>query len=360
MKLLFSILDAGVGGGQRVAIEVARRLASQGNRIGLFVPNEGPAAEEFRALGAAVHMADLRTLRHTSGVAPASALARDYDLLYSHTSVPGEILGARVVELAKITHVVHRHTDPYFSSRALARSFQKRLYRRELRAARFIAVAAHVGASLELLGIECGRIAVVPNGVDVEVTRERRRGAVQRYGQFTVGALGRFDPSRGLDVFTQAARRVHEPGVTMVIGGASGPFHEHEAAVRRSAGDIGVEVEHPGSSGVEFLASLDVVVIPSRYEGSPVTLFEAMALGKPIVASRIPGIAEVLETSGAGVLVPPGDPESLANAIRSLVADPARREVLGRTALQTVRREHDLDNVLDRVVGVLRRAARVA
>ena len=60
--------------------------------------------------------------------------------------------------------------------------------------------------------------------------------------------------------------------------------------------------------GVEFLASLDVVVVPSRYEGSPVTLVEAMAPGKPIVASRISGIAEVLERSGGGVLVPPDDP----------------------------------------------------
>jgi glycosyltransferase involved in cell wall biosynthesis len=354
MKILFSLLDAGVGGGQRVALRVAARLAAEGDGIGLFVLREGPAAEEFRALGAAIHHADLQTLRRTSGVGPAADLARAYDLLYSHTAVPGEILGARVARRAGIEHVVHRHTDPHFSPRTLTRSVQRRLYRRELHATPFIAVAPHVAAVLERLGIERGRITVIPNGVDVEATRERCRDIPAGGERLAVGALGRFDPSRGLDAFTEAIRRVRAPGVRFVIGGAPGPFHEHEAAVRRSAAGAGVEVEEPGRRGVEFLATLDMVVIPSRYEGSPLTLFEAMALGKPIIASRIPGIAEVLEPSGAGVLVPPSDAAALAGAITSLVADRARREALGRIALEVVRREHILARVLDRTVAVLR------
>jgi glycosyltransferase involved in cell wall biosynthesis len=128
--------------------------------------------------------------------------------------------------------------------------------------------------------------------------------------------------------------------------------------MRRAAAEGGVAIEEPGSAGIEFLASLDIVVISSRYEGSPLTLFEAMALGKPIIASRIPGIAEVLESGGAGVLVPPGDAAALANAITSLVADLARREALGRTALEVVQREHNLAHVLDRIVAVLHSSLR--
>jgi glycosyltransferase involved in cell wall biosynthesis len=361
VRVLFSLLDAAVAGGQRVAIEIGRRLAAQGDRVGLLVPNDGPAADEFRTLGATVHRADLQTLRRASGIGPAAEIARRFELLYSHTSVPGEILGARVARRAGIAHVVHRHTEPHFSPRALTRLVQRRLYGRELYTTPFIAVAPHVAVVLERLGIESGQITVIPNGVDVQVLREHRRGAVARGAQLTVGVLGRLDPAgKGQDVFIEAVRCLTEPGVRFVIGGAPGPFHDYEAALRRAAADVGVEVKDPGSRGVEFLAFLDIVVIPSRYEGSPLTLLEAMALGKPVIASRIPGIAEVLETSGAGVLVPPDDPAALADAITSLVADPARREALGRTALEVVRREHDLSHVLDRVVEVLRIAARIS
>jgi glycosyltransferase involved in cell wall biosynthesis len=358
MRVLFSLLDAAVGGGQRVAIEVARRLAAEGDGVGLLVPDDGPAAEEFRALGAAVHRADLQTLRRTDGVGPAAELAQGFDLLYSHTSVPGEILGAQVTRRAGIAHVVHRHTDPHFSPRTVTRLIQRRLYRRELHATPFIAVAPHVAAALERLGIERGRITVVPNGVEVAALRERARDAPARGAQLTVGMLGRLDPAqKGQDVFVGAVRRITDPGVRFVLGGAPGPFHDHEATVRHAAADAGVEVEEPGSKGVEFLASLDIVVIPSRYEGSPLTMFEAMALGKPIIGSRIPGIAEVLEPTGAGMLVAPGDAEALVGAITLLIADPSRRETLGRIALEAVRREHELAYVLDRIVEILRRSS---
>jgi glycosyltransferase involved in cell wall biosynthesis len=357
MRVLFSLLDAAVGGGQRVALEVARRLVAEGDGVGLLVPDEGPAADEFRTLGATVHRADLQTLRRTRGIGPAAELAQGFDLLYSHTSVPGEILGARVARRAGIAHVVHRHTDPHFSPRTVTRLVQRRLYRRELHATPFIGVAPHIAVSLDRLGIERGLITVVPNGVDVGAVREQGLGAEARGAEPVVGVLGRLDPMKGQDVFVEAVRRMNEPRVRFVIGGAPGPFREYEAAVRRAAREAGVALEDPGPAGVEFLASLDVVVMPSRYEGSPLTLFEAMALTKPIIASRVPGIAEVLEPSGAGVLVPPSDVAALAGAITSLVADPSRRETLGRIALEAVRREHEVAYVLDRIVEILRRSS---
>ena len=357
MRVLFNLLDAGIGGGQRVALEVARRLMADGETLGLLVPGAGPAADEFRSLGADVHLADLQTLRRMSGVGPAALFGQRFDVVYSHTSVPGEILGSRVARRANIAHVVHRHTDPHLSPNPSTRFVQRRLYRRDLRMTPFIAVAAHVAARLEGLGIPRERIVVLANGVDADAVRARAGTVEPRGTGLAVGVLGRFDPSRGLDVFVGSLRRVRTPGVTFVIGGAPGPFLDHESAVRGAAARAGVVIEEPGPAGVEFLASLDVVVMPSRYEGSPLTLFEAMALARPVVASRIPGIAEVLEPNDAGVLVPPDDPDALARAIASLCADPARRAALGRRALETVRRDHDLEQVLDRIGEILRVAA---
>ena len=129
MRVLFSLLDANVGGGQRVAIQVASRLVEEDHEIGLLVPDEGPASEEFRGLGAAVHRADLRTLRRTDGVGPAAGLARSFDLLLlAHLGAGRDPRGA-VARRAGIVHVVHRHTDPHFSPRAFTRLAQRRLHR---------------------------------------------------------------------------------------------------------------------------------------------------------------------------------------------------------------------------------------
>jgi glycosyltransferase involved in cell wall biosynthesis len=357
VRVLFSLLDAAVGGGQRVALGVARRLTADGDRIGLLVPDEGPASDDFRAIGAEVHHGDLHTLRRTRGVGPATEIAGEYDLLYSHTSVPGEILGARIARQARIPHVVHRHTDPRFSPRLSTRLGQQWLYGRSLHATPFIAVAPHIATALERLGIERASITVITNGIDVEEIRQRGRRPRARGDGVVVGLLGRLDPrAKGQDLFLEAVRLLHDSRAQYVIGANSGPFHDQEAAIRQLAASTGVEIEEPGGAGVEFLASLDIVVIPSRYEGSPLTLFEAMALGKPIIASRIPGIAEVLEPHGAGVLVPPQDPEALADAITSLVADPARCKALGRSALDVVRREHDMGALLARVTRILHSA----
>ena len=321
----------------------------------MLVPNDGPAAREFRSLGATVHRVDLRTLRRIGDVRSAAEIACGFDLLYSHTSIPGEILGGRVCRMAGIAHVVHRHTEPHFSPRIAVRIVQRLLYRRQLHTTPFIAVASHVAASLQGLGIPAERITIVSNGVDINAIRERGLSVGPRRGVPVVGVLGRLDPTqKGQDVFVEAIVGQGDVGARFVIGGSPGPFWHEESTLRHAAAEADIPIEDPGSAGIEFLASLDVVVMPSRYEGSPVTMFEAMALGKAIIASGIPGVVEVLEPTGAGIIVPPADPAALADAIASLVGDSGRRQALGQRALEVVRAEHDLAGVLDRIVAVLR------
>jgi glycosyltransferase involved in cell wall biosynthesis len=76
-------------------------------------------------------------------------------------------------------------------------------------------------------------------------------------------------------------------------------------------------------------AALDVLVAPSRWEGSGLTLAEAMAAGRPIVASAVGAIPEVVGDVGAAILVPPGDPTAIATAVGALLAEPERRAAMG-------------------------------
>jgi glycosyltransferase involved in cell wall biosynthesis len=80
------------------------------------------------------------------------------------------------------------------------------------------------------------------------------------------------------------------------------------------------------------MAGMDVFVLGSRWEGLPVALMEALALGLPIVATRVGGVAEVLVSSAASILVPPADPVALAEALQLVLDDPGRRASMGQTA----------------------------
>jgi glycosyltransferase involved in cell wall biosynthesis len=134
-----------------------------------------------------------------------------------------------------------------------------------------------------------------------------------------------------MDLFLEAVDGMQDQG-EFVIGGIGGAFPEFERAVRNRAQQIGIEILETDGRGIEFLKGLDIVVMPSRWEGSPLTLFEAMSLEKAIVATDIPGISEVLRPNEAGILVQPNDVEGLRRAIGRLICDPRLRVDLAEAA----------------------------
>lgn len=346
MNILFNLLDAGVGGGQRVAIGIAEELVARGHRIGVAAPAPGPATERLERLGAAVHVVSLVSLRRP-GLVRGALVARRYDVVYSHTSVPGEILAGAAAAAARRPHVVHRHIHPHFSPRRGIRAAQRALYPLLLRRASVVAVAEHVASSLIQAGVPRERIEVIGNGVVIPEDAVPA-GAD---GRLRVGLLGRLDPQKGVDVFIRAVEGLEAEAVVgaPVEGGA---YADEVVAGARGAG-VAVAIPPPA----DFLRTLDVVVIPSRWEGHPLVLLEAMALGKAIVASAIPGIREVVEPDGAAVLVPAGDERALAAALRDLVADPERRAELGARARQVAVERYSLADVHKRMIAVLERAA---
>lgn len=97
----------------------------------------------------------------------------------------------------------------------------------------------------------------------------------------------------------------------------------------------------------KILPQLDLVVLPSSYEGLPNVLLEAMAAGKPVVACRIPGVNEVVEEGKTGILVPSKNPLELARAIRTLLDDPIRRVNLGDAGRRRVHQEFSVRRMVD-------------
>jgi len=206
-----------------------------------------------------------------------------------------------------------------------------------------------------------GRVHVVPNGVDPErfpfdLLLAR---AVKRV-PFTVGFVGTLKPWHGLDVLVDAFARLHAavPSARLLVVG-DGPQRralEDDLAARGIAGCADLAGAVAPDRVPELLSRMDVAVAPypplEDFYFSPLKVVEAMAAGLTVVASRIGRLDEIVEDGHTGLLVPPGDPAALAEALASLAGDPVACASMGAAGRRAVLREHTWDAVVDRVLGL--------
>ena len=200
---------------------------------------------------------------------------------------------------------------------------------------RFHAVSEHVADVMaRRLHLRRSRIQVVPRGRDPELlgrrTPERRADARAGLGvgpeAVVVLAAARHEPQKGLDTLIAAVPHVLEraPAARFLIAGRDGT---QTAALRALAGRLGVEeaVRFLGARPdiPELLCAADVFAFPSRWEGMPGAILEAMALETPIVASDVPPVREAVTHGETAWLVPVGQPEPLARGIVDTLEDPA-------------------------------------
>jgi glycosyltransferase involved in cell wall biosynthesis len=198
------------------------------------------------------------------------------------------------------------------------------------------------------LGAHPGRVRVVPNGVAVdEIPAPCYREA---NGHATVGWVGSFGAWHGAEVAVRAMSRLPAEVRLVMIG--DGPGRE---SCRTLATDLGVDdrIEWTGAVphelAVDRLGACDVLVSPHvgqgdrPFFGSPTKIFEYMAVGRPIVASRLEQIGEILEDGRTARLVEPGDPDDLAAAVAGVLASADRGRALGLAARREAAERHRWD-----------------
>ena len=160
-----------------------------------------------------------------------------------------------------------------------------------------------------------------------------------RLGEPVVGTVGRLDAQKGITYFLRAAAVVlrHRPDVWFVIAG-DGPLLAQYEEEAQALGIADRTVFTGFCEDVPLVQSvLDVQVFPSLWEGTPLTLFEAMAMRRPIVSTTVDGLGEVRHGENA-LLVPPRDVEGLATGVLELLERPARAAELGAQAGSDSRR----------------------
>jgi len=187
------------------------------------------------------------------------------------------------------------------------------------------------------------KITVIPNGVDEEEFKDLPEGErVKRElglspDQKVIGMIARLDPIKNHWCLLRAMQRIareFQNVVLLIVG--DGPLKEELISMIRDYGLQGrVFLLGARDDIPRILTAIDIFVICSKSEGLPMTLIEAMASGKAIVASRIGGIPEIIKNKINGILVSSGNPEELAESISSLINKPELMEELGLVAKKT-------------------------
>jgi glycosyltransferase involved in cell wall biosynthesis len=220
----------------------------------------------------------------------------------------------------------------------------------------FIAVAEEHGRYLrEVERFPPHKVFVIPNGVDIDRFQPRPPDEVLRRQLDlpaqapVVGIVAALRPEKDHELFLRVAARVLRIvplAHFMVVGDG-----DLRPRLEQAAADLGIRsaVHFLGTRGdiPELLSLVDVSVLTSKMEASPVTILEAMACGKPCVAPRIGSIPETIVDGETGYLTPPSDEGELANAIVRLLTDPARMSRFGQNARRRVEERYSLDRMVE-------------
>ena len=205
------------------------------------------------------------------------------------------------------------------------------------------AVSEKVAQRLLAFGVPAEKIKTIANGIDVAAfERPEPLPLLKAEGGPVVGVVARLDLQKGFEYLLRAARKLCKtfPGLKIVIVG-EGP---DRSAIEEMIGEYGLQskviLAGQQSNMPVFYAAMDICVLPSLNEGLPMTILEAMAASKPVIATRVGAIPSVIKDGEHGLLVDPKDSEGLRNAIASLLGDPERRRRMGDQAHAWVSRNY--------------------
>lgn len=310
------------GGGQVSLLLLIERLDRARFRPVLLVPAEGAVADRARALGCAVRALELPPLRAfwriPAGVLALRRLLREESVSIVHAEQPRSVvyaaLARRGLGIPLIWHV-----------RSMLRDRLDPLLERA--ADRLILVALSLEARFSAAGR--AKSVVVRNGVDVDGPRPRVDAPAKP--KLLIACVGRLEKDKGqrvlLDALELLRPRFPDAGLWLIGRDETGFGQELRPRAERLGG---VDFLGHRDDARGLLARADVVAVPSFHEAFPRAVIEAMAEGKPVVASRVGGVPEAVEDGKTGFLVAPGDAEALAEALGRLLEDGALRERLGR------------------------------
>ena len=324
-------------------------------------PGEGSRWEEARQRGIKTcYIGALERAINPAGEAVAFAAIYqkirkgNYDIVHTHISKAGILgrLAAKCAGVPVILHTYHGRAEELCEG-----SFRSRiLLACERMAARITDAMVAVSKDTARFALEAGigrapQYQVIHNGINVGHFRDFVIGGelpVELKGKRLVGAIGSLTGEKGIDVLLRAWPRVLDeyPDLHLCILG-DGPLR---ACLEHMAREPALQARVYFAGNLDdvrpWLGSFEILLLPSRREGLPTVVLEAMAMGRPVVASGIGGVPEVVIAGRTGALVPPENPAALAAAVGELLQDASRRHEWGRAGQERVEKEFGLEMMI--------------
>jgi glycosyltransferase involved in cell wall biosynthesis len=355
--LVIDSLDG--GGAERYVVDLAIALRGRGWPVEVACSTGGVRAGALTDAGipVSVLLGGLVKRRISGGYGRAlRRLVRDRRPAVVHAHLYASAAAAVVATRGlSVPVVLTEHTEAPWRDRA-ARAISRRVYQR---VDHVVAVSSAIRDTLVgTYGVPAGRVdLLLPATAAPAAAPRRATGGTAA----TVGVVGRLVPEKGVDVFLRAVALVSAavPAARFVVVG-DGPLRaalEDRAVSLGLAGVVTFTGFRPDAP--QLIAGLDVLVVPSRSDGSPLVVCEAMAAGIPVVASRVGGLPDLVAHGDSGLLVRPEDPADLARSLVRLLRDPAAAQALGRRGRQLAEaRSHA--RLVDRMTEVYAAVARSA
>ncbi len=347
LRVLEAITPSGVGGAEIFVSNICRLLPEMGAEVELFCPSgrrfiDYAAEREIRARSWKTH----GKLDPVTVIRLARLLRTGrFDVIHTHLST-ASLLGAFAARLAGVPSVAHVHglntaTCFRYSTAVITVSN---------------AVAKHLAGQ----GLRKDRIRVVHNGVDVSRFQPTDLDdAKDKFGYASydpiVGVFGRLSPEKGQRVAIEALFLITReyPRARLLLAGAGKELEDLKMAAE--ALGLADRVEFPGflPDSREMMSACNVVLIPSLKEGFGLAAVEAMALERPVVASAVGGLNEIVVPGETGFTVAPNDPQAIAQAVLRLIEDSGLARDMGRKGRLRVMERFDLRKQAESVLRIL-------
>ncbi|MFC1559018.1 glycosyltransferase family 4 protein [Gemmatimonadota bacterium] len=353
IRVLIFMADSQPGGGMVHLLQIARFLDRDAFHLEFALPASGPLPDSLRQMGEQIHVIDLRHRLDWSAIRNLSKLCReqDIDILNSH-NVRANIharLAGRSARVPVVVSTIHNSVFNYDVSPLLQHLYAATERYTFRWCSQVIAVSEGIAHVLrQRYRLPPNRITVIPNGVDLEqlepsTDRDSIRASFGLEPRSkAILQIGRLTPQKGFDVLLKALslmKDTHPEAVLLIVG--DGPLRGELESQARDLGVTGQTRFLGHQEGVaDLLHAADIVTLASRSEGMPYTLLEAMAAGRAVVATSIPGIKEVVLDNETALLVAPEDSRALASAVSSLLSDRTKTDSLGSAARNHIREFH--------------------
>jgi glycosyltransferase involved in cell wall biosynthesis len=340
IRVMFVVPCFGYGGLEQVLLNIVRDL-DRSRFEPSFCSLVEPEPDLFAELKK--HVPSCHVIEKGDGVKPGLTVklarlfrAEKADLVNAH-DIGATMYAAPAARLARVPAFIH--TD---HSQILAKESHPGVYRWIWK--NLVDFSITVSKDLEdhivgKYGVRPDQVRTIPNGIDTDRFAEGnaaglREGLGIPAGDRVIGTIGRLMRQKGMPYLLEAFGMLLEktPETTLVIVGDG----EERAALEERSRKLGIS-KKVIFAGIrrdipDLLALFDVFTLASLWEGQPITIMEAMAAGRPIVATDAGGSAEILDGGRFGVIVPKEDPEALAGAVAELLGDSQRAEGLGEGA----------------------------